>query len=399
MTETQTSPDAPAGNGRFWYLSPVEFDATVEKVEKLNARAQRRGFTGRVELTGEREVRVREVNGFKVEEIIVKARIAGEAPSYNGWQLLASLDWDPAAGLIVRTAPGVESVDRAGLVEGWCGHCNSKRHRKATYLVAHEDGRRIQVGSTCIKDFLGWNVTPSFISASDLEDEVSSGFSDLRFPRTFSAETVLAVAWAAIKTWGYVKANEWQRTPTKVIVGSILDPFTESDRKLAREMRPVVDQAADMARAIRAFLLSDEFAGVSEYVTNLKAIAAADEVSPRNLGFLVSAPQAWARAQEQTLIRQRERAEVLSEWVGEIGQRIDIQVRVKLVNWGQDNGFGAPAIYTLVDQAGHVFKWWSTKAALGEKESDEFVSLRGTIKNHSDWRGTKETNLTRCKMI
>lgn len=397
MTETQTTAAAPAEFGT-WTLGPAEFEATAAKIAKINDRARRRGFTGRFELTGVEETRSYEVNGFPVEEVIIKATITGEAPRYDGWRLLATLDWDEAAGLIVRTAPGVESVNREGLTEGYCAHCGSKRHRKATYLVGHSDGRQVQVGSTCIKDFLGWSSPVVFITLDELGEEMDRAIGGGYSP-VFTTETVLALAWAVVKTFGYVKADDWSRTPTKQVVCEVLDPRDQGGRALAEKMAPVVAESAEMGRKIRAFLLSDEFNGTGEYVLNMKAYAAADAATARSIGFLASAPQAWARAQEQSLIRQREVGDVVSEWVGTIGERIDVKVRIKAVAWGEDIGYGASAIYTMTDEKGRLFKWFSSRAALGEEPSKEFITLRGTVTRHSEWRGAKETVINRCKVI
>src|SRR5258708_15012679 len=146
-------------------LNDSEYAATVAKIDKLNARAARRGWTGRITIERE-QVEVRETTeaGFETVRVVNEVKISGEPPKYEGWTFLAKLDFDPEAGLIVSTAPGVGSVDRTGLIEGACGHCNTDRDRRHCFLVRHEDGRQVQVGSTCIQNFLGWDAKPVFIS-------------------------------------------------------------------------------------------------------------------------------------------------------------------------------------------------------------------------------------------
>lgn len=46
MTDTDFD-EAPAP----WVLTPAEFAATKNKLEKINARAIKRGFTGRIDIT------------------------------------------------------------------------------------------------------------------------------------------------------------------------------------------------------------------------------------------------------------------------------------------------------------------------------------------------------------
>lgn len=391
MTAEPTATDVLPG----WTLTPDELDATRDKLAKINARAAKRGFTGRIELHAERVERTTVTDiGLTVTDIVYRTRLTGEAPSYGGWSLLAVLDWDQHAGLIVRTAPGVETVDRSGLRQGWCGHCSTSRHRTKTYLVGNQDGDTVQVGSTCLKDFLGWDGRPVFLSTRDVEDEIESGgFGG--GDRSYTTLTVLAAAWAVITKRGYVRSSE--AGATRDTVSMLLNPINEKERKAAREFQPYIAEADGKANEVREFVLSDEFVGDNEYVHNLKAICRADGVSPANLGLLVSAPQAWARAQERSLIRQRDAAEIRNEFHGEIGEKLDIRVRVKAVRWCENN-YGVTTVYTLISEDGYVYKWYASRDALGDSPTEEFTQLRGTVKKYDEWNDLKSTVLTRCKV-
>jgi hypothetical protein len=391
--ETSTSCD----EGVAWKLTQEELSATKRKIAQINARAQKRGFTGRITVEA-RQVEHVTVNaiGLKVAEIRFETRLSGEAPCYNGWDLLATLDWDSADDLIVRTAPGVTSVNRDGLEPGYCAHCKTIRQRSNTYLVGNRaTGEQVQVGSTCIKDFLGWTGSVVFCDTRSVTEEVEVALGSCRVERQFTTLTVLAAAWAATTMFGYVKAGDWTRTPTTRLVRQLLDPRTQADRDAAQECAPVIADAAGMAAELRDWLLSEEFEGDSEYVRNLKVIASSAWVSPRNFGLLVSAPQARARVQERTLIRERERDEVADEFLGEIKQRIELTVRVKAIDFIPGN-YGVTTLYTLIDKAGHLVKWFASRQILGDKVSDEWVTIKGTVKKHDEYRGRKETVLSRC---
>lgn len=207
--------------------------------------------------------------------------------------------------------------------------------------------------------------------------------------------TVLAAAWAATTMLGYVRADDWGRTPTKTVVSYLINPRTPADRQAARECAPAIAEAAGMATKLRAWLLSEEFDGDSEYVRNLKIIAGSEMVTPRNVGLLASAPQAWARAQERSLIRERERAEIVDEYLGEVKQRMVLTVRVRAIDF-LPGTYGVTTLYTMVDEAGHLLKWFASRQALGEEPSDEPITIKATVKGHEEFRGRKETLLTRC---
>ena len=69
-------------------LTRAEFNATRDKMEKLNKRAAKRGWNGRIEVTGE-IISVTETgpSGLPVTREMVEATITGDAPKYDGWDL------------------------------------------------------------------------------------------------------------------------------------------------------------------------------------------------------------------------------------------------------------------------------------------------------------------------
>jgi hypothetical protein len=388
-------------------IDSYQLTMTQEKIEKINARAEKHGLSGRLALdVTEVEVKSKDDMGFEVVEIMYDVEFTGEAPKHNGWVFLATLDWDDNAGLVVRTAPGVHSVDREGLRAGWCDHCKKQRMRKETFLVKHEEtGEEKQIGRSCIKDFLGWSTTVHWPSSPADEDEEREFFGPAG-ERDVSTETVLAYAWAVIKCFGFVRAQDYHATPTKHMVSNAIFPGKgRRDREFADKMRPLAKEAKERAQEIRAFILSDDFSGTSEYVLNLKSIATANAVSHRNWGILVSAPQAWARFNEQTLLR-KAKEEKPSEWIGTApdkdkgikGSRITFTGIVESIRW-TDGLYGSTTIYQVRDElSGVIVKWFASTDGLGERKGVR-VTFRGTVKAHDEYKGIKSTVLTRCTLV
>ena len=383
-------------------LTPAEFAATQEKIAKVNDRAAKRGWTGRVELTGTKVEKTETgPSGLSVKLQLIEATITGEPPRYKtadgkDWQFLARAEFDKDSGLVVYSAPGAPDVDRESIRPGECDHCGIDRYRKHVYLVSDGE-RQLQVGSTCLKDFLGWNINPAWISEPSLSDYEPDGGYGHTEP-TYATDTVLAAAWACIEVYGYVKSDDWSRNPTKYAVLSVLQPRNKADRGIAEEVAPQVADAYAMAAKIRAFILSDEFSGSGDYVANLKNIARGDWVAFKRFGFLVSAPQAWAKAQERDLIQRTEGAELLNEWNGTLGEKLELTVTVKSVRH-VDTRFGVSHLYTMVGDDKRTYKWWASNEVWEAPFNGEPVKIRGTIKDHDIWEGRKSTVLTRVKVV
>jgi hypothetical protein len=89
--------------------------------------------------------------------VVQVVTVSGARPKIAGWTFVVVLQHEEG-GNIVRRVPGTEDVtipfDLRTAVPA-CNHCGYDRRRKDTYVVAHDDGRVLQVGRTCLKDFTG----------------------------------------------------------------------------------------------------------------------------------------------------------------------------------------------------------------------------------------------------
>ncbi|QEQ93662.1 hypothetical protein SEA_ZUKO_84 [Streptomyces phage Zuko] len=382
-------------------IDSYQLAMTTEKVNKINARAAKKGLAGTLTLTAHEviEVEVDEVTKIRTERVMYDVEIIGNAPAFNGWEFVAKLDWDANAGLIVRSIPGAVAVDRENLRQGWCDHCRTTRQRLVTYVVREsETGRQIQVGSSCLKDFTGQYTTIAFPELKG-EDDEEGGFFGGRGEREYTPLTVLAVAWACVKLEGFKPASNYGDT-TKGDVMTALNPSrAKADREFAAKIAPLADEAMGKAKELLAFLLSDDFNGTSDYVLNMKAVAAGKMVSARNIGLLASAPQAWAKHMERTLIREREASiYAASEFIGQEKERLELTVEVKGIKYIPGD-YGTRTLYTLLTEDGNIVKWFSTgEDKLGEDKGARFV-IRGTVKKHETWNDMKSTVLTRCSVI
>jgi hypothetical protein len=374
-------------------LTPAEFEKTRDKIDKINARAARKGWTGQIHLTGERVTKTETgPAGLPVTQQFIEATITGDPPKYEGWTFLARAEFDKDSGLVVYGAPGAKPVDRNSIQPGECDHCHVNRYRKHVYIV-EGDGQQIQVGSTCLKDFLGWDISPAWVSAD--ESEYAPDFSGGHIDPVYSTDTVLAFAWAAIQAFGFERADS--AYPTKFAVLDAIDPRDKKARETAEAVRPHVADAEAHAKAVRDWVLSDAFNGPGDYVQNLKNITAGEFVRVKNFGFLVSAPQAWARAQERDLIRRQERAELVNEWNGQVGDKLELTVTLKSIK-PITTDYGSTDIYTFEGEDHRIYKWFSTRT-IWTKVDGKPVKIRGTIKKHEEWNGSKSTVLTRVKVI
>lgn len=89
-----------------------------------------------------------------------------------------------------------------------------------------------------------------------------------------------------------------------------------------------------------------------------------------------------------------EAAKITSDYVGQIGDKIDFNVKsVKLKCTIQANPkFKPTRVLEITDEVGNVYVWNTTTDVRLEKVSH----CKGTIKDHNMYMGVKQTRITRC---
>jgi len=200
-----------------------------------------------------------------------------------------------------------------------------------------------------------------------------------------------------------VDRNLWDKYQLLKRDGILLSP-TELNVQLAKE-------ALEWCQNI-----SDAEVEKSDYLYNIRTVARAGSIDSRLIGYAASIIPAYKRHLEGVVARKREaEARLLSNWVGEIGKRLeDIEVTV-LAQRDFTSDYGTSTLVTMADDAGNRYKWWSSCGGLTVKvdfdnqisydptfvgqvrsaDVGERVRIKGTVKKHESYKDTKETVLSR----
>jgi hypothetical protein len=401
-----------------WLLAEADVPAAIARLARLNDRAARNGLQGgytweigeeiatpvyddrgdygdAAEIVWAGESVPRTVLYYRYER---ELRVTGTAPRLAGWAFLALLTWD-CGTLATRCTPGWDGrIDDALLSEGRCDHCRTDRRRKDCYLLENaETGERVQVGSSCIRDFLGHAFRPSMIRyASDLDElgEALRG-GDMASP------PAVVLAWAASMCdgAGWVsrdRAAQSGRPATGDLLKDALYGTSPAARALRDKFRPGPAHLEEAA-AVAEWAGRIDRSRCDEYLANVSRLAGAECVSERNTPVLGSAVSSWRRQQERDARQAaREAARSDSQWVGEEKERLTLDVTV--VSAGDvtsADDFGVRYKYVFVTAGGCLLDWWTSRQ--DGLAAGDAVRLTGTVKRHAEWNGAKSTVLLRCK--
>ena len=109
-----------------------------------------------------------------------------------------------------------------------------------------------------------------------------------------------------------------------------------------------------------------------------------------------------AREAEERAKREAEEAQkAISQHVGQEGDKVEFSgTYVRTGSWEQKSfrGYGMDTMYihTFKDADGNVFTWKTQRCFAFEQGTQ--VSVKGTVKAHSEYKNEKQTELTRCKV-
>ena len=96
-------------------------------------------------------------------------------------------------------------------------------------------------------------------------------------------------------------------------------------------------------------------------------------------------------------IQQAYRASTMPETqhLGQIGKKVDLVLKVAAV-FVYDSKFGPVFVYKFIDASGNVVVWNTSAKDIQEGKR---YAVTGTVKAHEEYKGEKQTVLTRCKYM
>jgi hypothetical protein len=87
----------------------------------------------------------------------------------------------------------------------------------------------------------------------------------------------------------------------------------------------------------------------------------------------------------------------VSEYVGAVGERKSFEGALEFVT-GWDTAYGYTTLLKFVTDDGAVLVWKASKTSISRFDIGKRYTVLGTVKAHTEYRGNKQTQITRCKL-
>lgn len=369
-------------------------------------------------VTGEKYTSVKDEDGkeYTAKYYIIEASGTSQ---YNGWEFVATIDHHKEGNVIRAYNTTLTIPDKYKDCGPTCEHCNKIRSRKDTYLIYNAERKEFkQVGKSCLNEYTnGLSAEDVAFYASIYEKLDSYGeYSGPSYNRYVDVEKFLRYSFECFKHWGYQKSANtyseengylptgYRSTRDHAVDYMYIHRACPKEREaFEAEMYEVgfdaeSEYAVNTTKAALEWIKNEEPNG--EYIRNLKIIASDSYTDYRSLGILASLTIAYERhlgkvAEYEAKRKEQEEIKVTSNYLGEVKAKITVNTNDFTCVSSWESMYGPTYLYKFTDEDGNVCVWYASKSI---DNADSVISVTGTVKNHSEYNGVKQTVLTRCRV-
>ena len=376
------------------FLTLSSFSDTVSKVRRLNNRLEKKGLPLITYKAEEKNMSFAEIfpqyalpkHYGEIRIDVVDFSFTSDFEKFQletGWEFIAVIDHNE--GLIHAFVEGVDVEKFRN--RSVCDHCGTKRNRSKT-VILRKGEELIQVGTKCLSEFFQKDVNElvrvfelftGHEVPNDPAEYLSGGGSISNCH--IALERILELAVASIQKHGYCPSSDPCSTK-RVVTDSIFGGNLHVEAK---------EEDKETALKVLEWMKGLE-KNVSCFQTNLRQIADNGFTTVKNFGYVCYAPVAYFKE----LAEKAEKAENPSEYYGNIGDKVELEMTLVSKNEAQTS-FGYKCYHTFKDSEGHTFVWGTSsrpRMSIGNS-----YKVKATIKEHSEFKSVKQTYLVRVKEI
>ena len=426
-----------------WYSIPV---SKLAKLEKIIAKYQKKGanltFTIGEDVVEDGTLFVTDyVNHYSYNmpiKVACKKVFVDGSYQYNGWSFVGTVEFTDNGNIIRLADSSFEGKVPAKYLhtKKICEHCGTIRNRKDTYLIYNaEQDKFMQVGSSCLLDYtmgMDANMCAEMMACFNRVKEISDrDFSDSDFCGNgydstgcgMNRDTILPVAYAYVKQYGYQRMFEGKGTAHDVLIMLWHGMHDEEMIKRYESLKMPSDEELKAIDTVAQNYINQVMANAekhiynyNEYMYNASLAWLKSEIEYRDFGLVAS----FVNSCLKQFAKDSEKKQRNNEWVGNVGDRITIKVASARVLYTRDNSWksyyaGCSYVNEIIDKDGHVYIWSSSEVVdmyiddkihfeddegklHSFKDKDGYITIVATVKSHSEYKGVKQTVITRGKI-
>lgn len=327
----------------------------------------------------------------------VPLTITSEPSQYQGWSFVASLAHVDGETVIAST--GTHELPKKYRNSGaTCEHCSMNRRRKNTYVLHHAEKGFFQVGSSCLSDFLGTDRAEKLAYLATIEAEIRDACEDDskgRREEGWKLREFLAVTSDSIRTHGWVSRTTAREYGSRATADTVINTLRETYAPATAQGTEEAGLAADWAESLSDAIVD---AAKGDYLHNVRAVARIGYINGKSAGIAASIVTAYQRHVAEERKKAETAALPASNYVGQVGKRETFRAKLDMVS-GYDTDYGYTTVLKFRTATGAVILWKaSSGTGVSRSDAGKTYLVTGSVKEQSEYKGVKQTVLTRCKL-
>ena len=362
----------------------------------------------------EHGVEITHLPPYKCKFILIE--VEGTARVDN-WECIAVMEHTASGNIIRKINTEMEVPERFYHSDDVCEHCGVRRMRKELFIIHNvKTDEWRQVGKSCLKLYTNGLSAEAVAAYLDgirfLESKVSEDFSEfVNTGKWVDVKDVIGRAVEVIAAFGrYVKSDEYGRSSTKDMV-SVMVMREELSWKIAYMNDHFKDNRSGQYFSREQFYLDSTpekvekiiayYKGLSdggEFIHNIQTMLAEGYVQRKHIGFLCYLPVGYEKAMQKENERKQREAQIATvEFYGEVGKRYTRKVDSAMIVTSWETQYGWTNLYRIVC-GNNVLVWKTSKNIFADAEGKALDEITFTVKEHKEYRGENQTEVTRCKV-
>jgi hypothetical protein len=383
------------------YKVPAENLAhLIGKIEKLNRKAKKLGIELCTLDVGE-TVTVR--NDDNTIRRYTDVSVSCEAIKLNGYDFIGRVSFDHSEPTVF-SVPGKEIPVKYRSADMSCDHCKHNRYRKDVFIVLKEDtGDFMQVGRTCVGDFLGHDpkaVVNSMTWLRAAMDEVSNseddGYGGTKVEYSMDTLDFLSHIAASIESFGWVSSAKARDSGEEFSATWMNGWYVDKgDKDYKAPTDGHIKSASDALAWLNVKVASGE--NLSDYFYNLSISAKDEYVVRKDAPIMASLIAVYKSDLAKTIERDTVIASGnASAHFGEIKKREEFTLTLMKLNYYKGQ-FGLIEIHNFTDETGNKAVWFSSGNS--NMKAGGTYRVKATVKDHKEFRGEAQTYLNRVSVV
>lgn len=379
-------------DGTDYEIPSINLQFLQTKIDKLNKSAKKLGCSPVSMKVGDpfmKKVKNEEVD--RDGNVIKTAKyqefrnvtVFGEAPKLNGWTFVGKREPDEVSkAVFTKAVPGHNIPDEyADDHDIKCDHCKKNARRNESFIVKNLEGKHMEVGRSCLKDFLGHENPTTYANYAEALYDVHKAFAEQKDEEGFGQGTwaeglddLLPVALRTVKNFGFVP-NNGDGFSTSMRVSDHFYP-PKGQKPIDYQVFPT-DEDKEEAKSVLEFMKNHPEKDKNDFWRNVSKMANAGAVSVKHFGYIAAAVGQYIKAKNN--LTAKEKVSFSQEPIGNVGDKVKIKGSVVSAFTYQGQSFsyhdnGVRYILSIKTHDNKLVKMFTTNGGGIEKGDDIEIS-------------------------